>query len=55
MLIVLLAFAFVFFVVGTFTSYVGTNPWYGRFNWISAGLAVWVLVDLLAATGSLHK
>jgi hypothetical protein len=39
---ILLVFAFVFFVIGTFASYSGASPWYGRFNWISAGLACWV-------------
>jgi hypothetical protein len=51
---ILLVFAFVFFVVGTFTSYSGTNPWYGRFNWISAGLACWVGY-LIFSGYSLHR
>jgi hypothetical protein len=42
MMEILLVFAFVFFVIGTFASYSGASPWYGRFNWISAGLACWV-------------
>jgi uncharacterized membrane protein len=47
---VLLAFAFVFFVLGTFLNPnpAGvSSPWWGRFNPISAGLACWVLTELL--------
>jgi hypothetical protein len=42
-MIILLYFAFVFFVIGTFW-YPGPPPqvWYGRFNLVSAGLACWV-------------
>jgi len=42
---VLLIFAFVLFVIGTFfgpTVAPAPAPWYGRFNFISAGLAFWV-------------
>lgn len=42
---VLLVFAFCFFVIGTFFGpFVSAPPppWYGRFNFISAGLACWV-------------
>jgi hypothetical protein len=42
---VLLVFAFVLFVIGSFSGWWigGTNsPWYGRFNIVSAGLAFWV-------------
>ena len=40
---VLLIFAFVFFVIGTFASWQpAPAPWYGRFNLVSAGLACWV-------------
>lgn len=42
--IILLYFAFVFFVIGTFIG-PPTNPpsnWYWRFNLVSAGLACWV-------------
>jgi hypothetical protein len=45
---ILLAFAFVFFVIGTFLGSVpAPAPWYSRFNFVSAGLACWVLTDLL--------
>ena len=45
--LVLLIFAFVFFVFGTFVGFFVPPPsppwpWYGRFNLISAGLACWV-------------
>ena len=46
---ILLAFAFVFFVLGAFL-YPPPNPpgtWWGRFNPVSAGLACWVLTELL--------
>ena len=41
---VLLVFAFVLFVIGTFFGpwVVSTNPWPQRFNFVSAGLAFWV-------------
>jgi hypothetical protein len=42
---VLLVFAFVFFVLGTFWggwTAPAPSPWYGRFNLVSAGLACWV-------------
>lgn len=40
---ILLAFAFVLFVLGTFVPYSNPPaPWYGRFNLVSAGLACWV-------------
>lgn len=46
---VLLVFAFVFFVIGTFWGAIGAAPpapWYGRFNVVSAGLACWVATYL---------
>jgi hypothetical protein len=51
---ILLVFAFVFFCIGTFASRnsppgPGNPAWYVRFNFVSAGLAVWVLSILLAA------
>lgn len=41
---ILLDFAFVFFLLGTFVDFGVVNPvpWYGRFNLVSAGLACWV-------------
>jgi hypothetical protein len=44
---ILLYFAFVFFVLGSFQGFVivpsqTPYPWYGRFNLVSAGLACWV-------------
>lgn len=42
---VLLVFAFVFFVIGTFFGpwcAPPPAPWYGRFSFVSAGLACWV-------------
>ena len=52
---ILLVFAFVFFCIGTFWNAAPpAGPWYGRFNFISAGLAVWVLSILLGAT-TLHR
>lgn len=46
---ILLAFAFVFFVLGTFAYPAPPNtPWYGRFNLTSAGLACWVLTEIVA-------
>lgn len=42
---VLLVFAFVFFVIGTFFgpwTAPAPAPWFGRFNFVSAGLACWV-------------
>ncbi len=53
---ILLVFAFVFFVIGTFFGSVPNDPpasWYGRFNFVSAGLAAWVLSILLAG-GHFH-
>jgi hypothetical protein len=50
MITILLAFAFTFFFLGTFAftpSNPPNTPWYGRFNLVSAGLALWVLTDLL--------
>lgn len=49
---ILLVFSFVFFVIGTFIGWPATNPpaWYGRFNFVSAGLAAWVLSILLNGT-----
>lgn len=46
---ILLVFAFVFFFLGTFFFGPGApaNPWYGRFNFVSAGLAAWVLAELI--------
>jgi len=46
---ILLVFAFVFFCIGTFFGPAlpdGTR-WYGRFNFVSAGLAAWSLAVLL--------
>lgn len=48
---ILLVFAFVFFCIGTFFgpwTPAAPAPWYGRFNFVSAGLAAWSLADLLA-------
>jgi hypothetical protein len=49
MFTILLAFAFVFFAIGTFR---GSQPptalWYSRFNFVSAGLAAWVLSEFLS-------
>lgn len=53
----LLSFAFVFFMLGTFFS-VGSQPpgtWYGRLNIVSLGLACWVMADLMMRTGLLGK
>jgi len=51
---ILLVFAFVFFVIGTFSG--GTpGPWYGRFNLISAGLAAWVLSEIFTRSGVLGR
>jgi hypothetical protein len=50
MVTILLAFAFVFFVLGTFVGAPAgpaPAPWYGRFNLISAGLACWVFTEIL--------
>ncbi len=57
MITILLVFAFVFFVLGTFFSTAPATPgtWYGRFNVVSAGLACWVFADLLARSGLLGK
>lgn len=43
--LVLYVFAFVLFVIGTFFGPhipPAPAPWYGRFSFISAGLACWV-------------
>jgi hypothetical protein len=50
--LILLVFAFVFFCIGAFLG-PGPNPgpWWGRFNVVSAGLACWVLTELLGHTG----
>jgi len=47
MITILLAFAFVFFVLGSFW-YPGAQPgpWYGRYNPVSAGLAAWVATEI---------
>jgi hypothetical protein len=49
----LLAFALVFFVIGTFATPKPPEPvaWYWRFNPISAGLACWVATLLLTLIG----
>jgi hypothetical protein len=48
MISTLLAFAFLFFALGTFAFPSATpGPWYGRFNVVSAGLACWVLTEIL--------
>lgn len=39
---VLLVFAFVFFVIGTFAPWNVATPWPARINFVSAGLACWV-------------
>jgi hypothetical protein len=41
-MVIFLYFAFVFFVIGTFTGVGQPGPLYLRFNLISAGLACWV-------------
>lgn len=48
MIIVLLAFAFVFFVIGALCCPPPSppGPWWGRFNPVSAGLACWVATEL---------
>jgi hypothetical protein len=46
--IILLVFAFVFFCISTFMVEVQPGVvWYRRFSFVSAGLACWVLVDIL--------
>lgn len=45
---ILLAFAFVFFVLGSFFyPQQQPGPWWGRFNPVSAGLACWVFTEIL--------
>lgn len=45
---ILLVFAFVFFVIGSFWGPgPAPAPWYSRFSFISAGLACWVLSVLI--------
>jgi hypothetical protein len=47
---ILLVFAFVFFCIGTFWGPYGgpaPAPWYGRFSFVSAGLACLTLMMLL--------
>lgn len=55
---ILLVFAFVFFCIGTFWGgpYPANPPapWYGRFSFVSAGLACWVLSVLLAGGHFAH-
>jgi hypothetical protein len=54
---ILLVFSFVFFVIGTFFSPYPANPpspWYGRFSFVSAGLACWVLSVLLSTGRFAH-
>ena len=53
---ILLVFAFVFFTFGTFFGSAGApaSPWYGRFNVVSAGLACWVMAELMGRTGLLR-
>jgi hypothetical protein len=42
-MIALLYFAFVFFFLGIFAGpYTNENPWYWRFNLVSAGLAAYI-------------
>jgi hypothetical protein len=50
---ILLVFAFVFFVIGTFYGPVQPAPaaWYWRFSPVSAGLACWVATLLLTLIG----
>lgn len=46
--LILLVFSFVLFVIGTFLPPApAPAPWYGRFSFISAGLACWVLSVIL--------
>lgn len=45
---ILLVFAFVFFVIGIVVPGAPTGTWYGRFSFMSAGLACWMLSLLLA-------
>jgi hypothetical protein len=54
---ILLVFAFVFFVLGTFFSVPPAQPgaWYGRFNVVSAGLACWVFAEILTRSGLLGR
>lgn len=52
---ILLVFAFVFFAIGTFAGPPASGaPWWGRFNFVSAGLAAWALGDLLARAAIGH-
>ena len=57
-MIILLVFAFVFFVIGTFWGPYAAppagSPWYGRFNFVSAGLACWVGAELFKGSGFLR-
>lgn len=39
---ILLVFAFVLFVIGTFAPWNAATPWPARINFVSAGLAFWV-------------
>jgi hypothetical protein len=48
----LLVFACVLFFIGIFTGQQQpASPWYGRFNFVSAGLAAWTLAELFAHSG----
>jgi len=57
MITILLVFAFCLFVLGTFISASPAQPgaWYGRFNIVSAGLACWVLAEIITRSGLLGK
>jgi hypothetical protein len=57
MILILLVFAFVFFCIGTFYGPNAPAPatWYGRFNVVSAGLAAWVLTEILIRTNAAHS
>jgi hypothetical protein len=46
----LLVFACVLFFIGIFTGQQSTppSPWYGRFNFVSAGLFAWSLALVIA-------
>jgi hypothetical protein len=57
--LILLVFAFVFFCIATFgwrsaataPGLPVTSSWYGRFNFVAAGLALWVLVEIVGRAG----
>jgi hypothetical protein len=53
--VILLVFAFVFFCIAIFhgPTAAPNSPWYGRFNFIAAGLAAWTLSLLLPVLAKL--